>query len=61
MLESLKIVLPSRRELDFYIIALFESDAKSFQKIIQKSMDFEFENGETSMQKRVKKASIFSH
>ena len=59
MLESLKIVLPSRRELDFYIIALFESDAKSFQKIIKKSVDFELENREKSMQKRDKIASIF--
>ena len=42
--ESLKIMLPSRRGLDFYIIMLFESDGKSFQKNIQKSMDFEIEN-----------------
>jgi len=61
MPESLKIVLPSRRELDFHKIALFEFNGKSFQKINEKPMDFEVENRGNSMKKRLKKRSIFSH
>ena len=51
MLETLKIVLPSRQELDFYKIAFFELDGKKLPKIVEKSMDFEVENPEKSMQK----------
>ena len=32
MFEALKIVLPSRRELDFYKIAFFEFDGKNIKK-----------------------------
>ena len=54
-------MLPSRRELDFYKIAFFKLDGKRLQQIIQKSMDFEVETRETSMQKRFEQISFFLH
>ena len=44
-LESSKIVLPSRRELNFYKIEFFELDAKRHRKQIKKGMDFDVNLG----------------
>ena len=54
-------MLPSRRELDFYKIAFFKLDGKRLQKIIRKSMDFEVETRDKSMNKCFEKISFFLH
>ncbi|MEC8589897.1 MAG: hypothetical protein VXY35_07065, partial [Candidatus Thermoplasmatota archaeon] len=38
---------------------IFELDGKKHPKIIEKSMDFEVENHEKSMQKRIEKTILF--
>ena len=54
MLETLKIVLPSRRELNFYKIAFFALDEKRHCKYIKKgtnfNVNFESETCEKLMQ-----------
>ena len=40
-LETLKIVLPSRRELNFYKITFFTLDEKLHRKYIKKDTDFD--------------------
>ena len=59
MFEALKIVLPSRRELDFYKIAFFEFDGKNIKKIIKKSMDFQVEISENSFKNCFENSFIF--
>ena len=58
MFETLKIVLPSRRELDFYKIAFFELDGKNIKKIIKRSMDFQVEISENSFKIALKTLSF---
>ena len=60
MFETLKIVLPSKRELDFYKIAFFELDGKRLQKLIQKSMDFDIENQKNRCNDALKKQAFFN-
>ena len=53
-----KIMLPSRRELNFYKFVFSIHDDQKHAKIIQKSIDFEVENREKSMKKTLKKTSF---
>ena len=59
MFETLKIVLPSRRELDFYKIAFFEFGGETHQQIIKKSMDFEMQSWDISLTSCLENACFF--
>ena len=58
-LETLKIVFSPRRELNFWGFVFLALAWQMAWKCMPKSMDFEFENGEKSMQERSKKHVFF--
>ena len=58
-LENLKIVLPSRRELNFCIIAFFKLYPETLEKSSKKALDFEVKI-EKNQKKNVSKKNLFS-
>ena len=61
MLESLKIVLLSRRELNFYNIVFLAPDRKKQVNLVKKPLDFQVENREKLIMGGFRKSSIFRH
>ena len=59
MLETLKIVFPSRRELNFWYFACLTFDRKVHRKRLRKSMDFKIENQGKSWKNRFQKRCFF--